>query len=101
MIGIVVVCIAALIIISAKRKALEKESVEIKAVSEAKKTERGYDVSGYDAKTEAAPVSKDSGGAKKKTLYEFSVKGKRRRCPYCDGEISTKAKICEICGRDL
>ena len=97
MIGIVVVCIAALIIISAKRKALEKESVEI----EAKKTERGYDVSGYDAKTEAAPVSKDSGGAKKKTLYEFSVKGKRRRCPYCDGEISTKAKICEICGRDL
>lgn len=34
-------------------------------------------------------------------IYEFNVRSAKRICPFCDGENSIGAKICNICGRDL
>lgn len=91
---VVVVCIVALICIAKKRSALEADSfIKSPAVS-----------STSAEKTVAATKPEECKGTSipaQNTIYQFSARPEVRLCPFCDGETSTSAKTCIICGRDL
>ena len=87
---IVAVCVIALIYITRKQKALDEEVV-------IKPTES----SGSSDTTPSKPEEDKPSGPPQNTIYEFNAKSTKRLCPFCDGENSVGAKVCNICGRDL
>ncbi len=91
---IVAACIIALICISKKRKALDEESYIKTPPPSIPSTARAAT---SDVPKEAEMFS----GAAQNTIYEFKSKSAIRLCPFCDGENSTGAATCIICGRNL
>ena len=83
---IVSVCVLALIYIAKKQKELDDLDYYIKRKEKEKK-----DII-RDSKVLTHPQH---------IIYEFSAKGTKYVCPFCDGENSAGAKVCNICGRDL
>jgi len=91
---IVAACIIALICISKKRKALDEESYI--------KTPPPSIPSAESATTSNVPKETETlSGPAQNTIYEFKTTRTIRLCPFCDGENSTGAATCIICGRNL
>jgi len=91
---IVAACIIALIFISKKRKALDEESYI--------KTPPPSIPSAESATTSNVPKETETlSGPAQNTIYEFKTTRTIRLCPFCDGENSTGAATCIICGRNL
>ena len=94
---IVVACVIALVYIARKQKSLD-EPVDIKPiVSSGTSGSTSSTAGGTSDKPEEVKPS----GPQQNTIYEFSAKNTKRRCPFCDGENSAGEKVCNICGRDL
>lgn len=94
---VAVVCVIALIYIAKKRKALD-ESIDIKVSSSTGTSGSG---NGAEGGSSGKPEEEKASGPRQITVYEFSAKTMKRCCPFCDGENSTGANACSICGRDL
>lgn len=91
---IVAALVIALIYITKKRKALEDEGFT--ATSDTSGTSGSTSTATNTQKEEEKPS-----GPPQNTIYEFSSKAGKRLCPFCDGENSAGAKVCNICGRDI
>lgn len=95
---IVSVCVLALIYIAKKQKELNdlddyvkrKEKEKKEESREEKKEDKNESIKDDIVRTQPQHI-----------IYEFSAKSAKRLCPFCDGENSVGAKICNICGRDL
>lgn len=90
---VVTFCVIALVYINKKRTALEKDFV---ATSNPAGASCETDIS-ISADQEQVGTSDSS----QNTIYEFSAKVGMRLCPFCDGENGARARICNICGRDI
>ncbi len=53
-----------------------------------------------DSKTNTCIPSEESSSSQL-TIYSFTTKKKINPCPFCDGENTLEAKVCNICSRDL
>lgn len=90
---IVAACVIALICITKKFKDLEE----------------GFSASSYTHSTSSAKGSFTSvhrdeeapSDPTQNTIYEFIAESRKCLCPWCDGENSVGAKVCNICGRDI
>lgn len=87
---IVAFCVFALIIISKKRRELEKSMTY----------ETGADKGVSTPPPESEPGS-DAEGPQQVTIYEFRSASKTCLCALCDGENDASATHCRICGQKL
>jgi hypothetical protein len=54
-----------------------------------------------DSKTNTHIITEEKSSSSKTTIYAFREIKEKRLCPFCDGENSLEAKVCNICRRDL
>lgn len=94
---IVAACVIALIYIARKQKALDEEVV----IKPTDSTGSSGTASSSTGSTPSKPEEDKPSGPPQNTIYEFNAKSTKRLCPFCDGENSVGAKVCNICGRDL
>lgn len=90
-------CVIALIYIARKQKELD-EPVDIKPPATSCTSGSASSTTGG---TSSKPEEEKPSGPPQNTIYEFNAKSAKRLCPFCDGENSVGAKVCNICGRDL
>lgn len=79
---IIVASVIALIYVTKKSKALEKEDVTAESDAVQQEEEK-------------------SSGLPQTIIYKFSSKLENSVCPFCDGENRAGAEVCKICGKDL
>ena len=96
---IVAACVIALIYISRKQKDLD-DGPHKEGGSSGGSPDGGTGGS-PDGGTPVKHIEEAPSGPPQNTLYEFHIKSAKHRCPFCDGENSAGARVCDICGRNL
>lgn len=94
---IVIACAIALIYVARKQKKLDGE-VTIKPTDSSVSSGATGSTTGN---APGKPEEEKPSGPPQNTIYEFNAKSVKRLCPFCDGENSVGAKVCNICGRNL
>lgn len=85
---IVAACIVALIVISRKRRELEK------------RISSEFDSDGsLNSEKPVADNAPQEDGSPQMTIYEYRSSSSKCICPICDGENELTAKCCRICGQ--
>lgn len=94
---IVIACVVGLIYLARKIKELDGVGDVKPAASSGSGATTSSKISGISGKNEEEKTS----GPPQNTIYKFSAKRAKFRCPFCDGENSVEAKVCNICGQNL
>ena len=87
---VVVACVIALIILTKKRRDLEKSM------------SYGTDFdSDFTTNKPVVEEKAEEQGPPQVTIYEYRAANKKRLCALCDGENDPSATHCQVCGQQL